>query len=240
MRALAVFLVLVVPACSPATIRSIWELRMPLPASLKGEDIEFLEIGGGRMAPRRQLNIGAARVTGFARNGWEVSRAEDIVHSETEYSFRTEEGAERWRCACSVVREHNYFDAEPSSGARLDEWVECGCANEPETEAWKLTLVTTMRARMRGADIVSEGELTDGERLIDVTSRYDIEGVRLRPLVPTGFLFADGNEWIAAAETSFAGGFHIRSDVAERERRAIIVASAALLLRQSVGTPDEE
>jgi hypothetical protein len=240
---LALSLLPVMPVAAQSTMRKLAEARMPLPESLTGDDVEVVTLRRARnLLSKKPFAIGEAQVSDV-RRGWRKGDGSGIgfgddgfgvrrVGSTEKFSFRLDEAESSWFGACAVVVKKKGIVVGSFSAERsIDEVVECDLVNQSEGAAWKLTLDTSIRPHVITADIVSGGTLSDGSATLEVVSRYDIDGTKLRGTMPTGFLFASGDHWVAALETSPKGAFHVRSTLAAPERRAVTAAAAALLLQ---------
>jgi hypothetical protein len=99
-------------------------------------------------------------------------------------------------------------------------------------EPWRLSLRTEMES------LRSDGTLARGASAFTVTPTYAVEGWKKVQLpVPSGFLFARGGRWVAAAEWWRPSALRLDPALDEGDRRLLAAASAAVLLSNSLTLP---
>ncbi|HVT61649.1 MAG TPA: hypothetical protein VHR45_25030 [Thermoanaerobaculia bacterium] len=159
------------------------------------------------------------------------------------YRFKLEEnGHPAWDAQCRLERSSSAtrVEGKTSSVEKMGEIVQalqCELRDQAGGDPWLLVLRADIHPRLFTVDADSDGALVRGETTIKVTATYAIEGWSVSSPQPSGFLFARGGNWVAAAEWTPPGSLRLDPTLEPGERGPIAAASAALLLYATLSTP---
>ncbi len=159
------------------------------------------------------------------------------------YRFKLEEnGHAAWDAQCRLERSSAATRVEGKTSSlektgEIAQTLQCELRDQAGGEPWLLVLNAEIHPRLLTVDAESDGALVRGEKTIKVTATYAVEGKSFMLPQPSGFLFARGGHWVAAAEWMPPGSLRLDPALEPEEREPIAAASAALLLDGTLNSP---
>lgn len=195
--------------------------------------VDQLRWGSMSSEPVRVLVVGRERVQVLPAEGAdEVGEGFSFVLVEPERPS--------WEVSCRSAGFRWLSIAEGSADAVGDEAASgmvCRLRAEGDPVPWRLALRSSapelVRTSVPKVSDAADGVLTGGETSLRIHTCWKVGGFSIGSGFPTGFLFSQGDRWVAGVDAHGAGGLVLAAPLGERERSAVAAASAALTVYQS-------
>jgi len=159
------------------------------------------------------------------------------------YRFQLEEnGHAAWGAQCRLERSSWSVRVEGKTTAvegtgEIVQSLQCELRDQAGGDPWLLVLRSDVRPKLLTVDADSNGALVRGDKTLQVTAIYAVEGKSFMLPQPSGFLFAAGGHWVAAAEWIPPGSLRLDPALDAADRGPVAAASAALLLYSTLSSP---
>jgi hypothetical protein len=202
-----------------------------------------LEIPPYQVTDFRQGPVTFPELTMAAAGSANVTIRQTETKSGQGYSFKLEEnGHPAWtaQCRLETASSRTVVEGRTSSLERTGEvqqTMECELRSQAGGDPWALVLRADLHPRLLTVDSDFDGALVSGEKVFKVSATYAVEGMSLKLMQPSGFLFARGGQWVAAAEWTPPGALRLDSGLDPGDRGLIAAASSALLLYDTLSSP---
>jgi len=202
-----------------------------------------LEIPPYQVTDFRQGPVTFPQLTLVAAGSANLAIRQTESKSAQGYSFKLEEnGRPAWsaQCRLETSSSRTAVEGRTSSLERTGEvrqTMECELRSPAGGDPWELVLRADLHPRLLTVDSDFDGALVSGEKAFKVSASYAVEGMSVKLAQPSGFLFARGGQWVAAAEWTPPGSLRLAAGLDPGDRGLLAAASSALLLYDTLSSP---